>query len=74
MNLHRLLILVAVLSVLLSSGCATNVKPWERGELAKEYMALEPDSLKRTIQEQVVTSKEGSSGGYAVAGGGCGCN
>ncbi len=74
MKTHCLLILAAVLTALLSGGCATNVKPWERGELAKDYMAVEPDSLRRAIQEQVVTSKEASSGGHAVAGGGCGCN
>lgn len=69
----RLLILTISLAAFLG-GCAANVKPWERGELAKDYMAVEPDSLMRTIREQVVTSKEASSGGYAVAGGGCGCN
>ena len=65
---------VAVL-ILLSSGCATNeVKPWERGYLAKSYMALEPDALNSVIIEQVVTSKESTSGGQGVVGGGCGCN
>ena len=74
MNSHRLLILFACLIAFSIVGCASNVKPWERGELAKDYMAVEPDSLQRTISEQVVTSKEASSGGYAVTGGGCGCN
>ena len=74
MGTHRLLILTFCLTTFLAGGCAANVKPWERGELAKDYMAVEPDSLRRTINEQVVTSKEASSGGFAVAGGGCGCN
>ena len=55
-------------------GCATNVEPWQKGLLAKPYMAVEPDPLDRTIREQIVTSKEGASGGYGVVGGGCGCN
>lgn len=55
-------------------GCATGVKPWQRGDLAKPHMAIEPDALLRTIREQLVTSKEASSGGYSVVGGGCGCN
>ena len=73
MTTYRLLFVTIFLMVFLG-GCAANVKPWERGELAKDYMAVEPDSLMRTINEQVVTSKEASAGGYAVAGGGCGCN
>lgn len=74
MKHYRLLILVVAMTAFLSGGCATNVKPWERGDLAKDHMAVEPDGMWRTINEQVVTSKEASSGGYSVAGGGCGCN
>ena len=55
-------------------GCATDVKAWEKGDLAKPHMAIEPDGLQRTIREKMVTSKESSSGGYSVVGGGCGCN
>lgn len=67
-------IILAISFVLLSSGCAINLKPWERGVLAKKHMSVEPDGLQRTIREQVVTSKESSSGGFSVVGGGCGCN
>lgn len=62
------------LLVLLLSGCATDIKPWERGYLAKPHMSVEPDPLLRGVREQVVTSKESSSGGFSVVGGGCGCN
>lgn len=62
------------LLVLLLSGCATDVKPWERGNLARSHMSVEPDPLLRSVREQVVTSKESSSGGFSVVGGGCGCN
>lgn len=58
----------------LCAGCATEIRPWERGYLAEEHMAVEPDPLERTIREQIVTSKEGSEGGHGVVGGGCGCN
>jgi len=37
-------------------------------------MSVEPDALKRIIDEQIVTSKEAASGGFSVVGGGCGCN
>ena len=70
----RYAIILAISFVLLSSGCAINLKPWERGVLAKTHMSVEPDALQRTIREQVVTSKESSSGGFSVVGGGCGCN
>ena len=66
-------LLIAVF-VLQCYGCATNVQPWQKGLLAKPYMAVEPDPLDRTIREQIVTSKEAASGGYGVVGGGCGCN
>ena len=62
------------LAVVHASGCATNVRPWERGYLAKEHMAIELNAVERTIREQVVTSKEASAGGHGVVGGGCGCN
>ncbi len=74
MNTRCLVSLMVIVFTLQSAGCAVNVKPWERGDLAKEHMAIEPDAVERMIFEQVVTSKEASSGGYAVVGGGCGCN
>ena len=70
-NAYRMLV---VLLILLCYGCATDVKPWQKGYLAKPHMAIEPDPLERTIREQIVTSKEAASGGYGVVGGGCGCN
>lgn len=70
----RFAIIVAIALTVLNSGCAIDLKPWQRGTLAKNHMAVEPDGLQRIIREQVVTSKESASGGYSVVGGGCGCN
>ena len=70
----RIAILLSITLVTLVSGCTIDLKPWQRGNLAKTHMAVEPDGLQRTIREQVVTSKESASGGYSVVGGGCGCN
>ena len=74
--MKKIITLISLVSVVaISSGCSNvDVKPWQKGTLAKEHMALEPDALQRIINEQVVTSKESSSGGYGVVGGGCGCN
>lgn len=66
--------LFVVVLILHCYGCATNVESWQKGLLAKPFMAVEPDPLDRKIREQIVTSKEGASGGYGVVGGGCGCN
>lgn len=50
------------------------VKPWQKGILAKEEMALEGDSLDAYVNDHIYFSKEGSTGGTSVGGGGCGCN
>jgi len=51
-----------------------NVKPWERGTLAKPSMQLVPDELENFLDEHIYFSKEASTGGQSVGGGGCGCN
>ncbi len=57
------------------SGCASlGVQPWERDLLAKESMQLVPDYLDNFYDEHIYFSKEASSGGQGVGGGGCGCN
>ncbi len=56
-----------------ASGCAT-VQPWERGNLADYTMQAERDPLHATMNEHIYFSREGSTGGRGVGGGGCGCN
>lgn len=65
---------VILVFVLLGSACATSVKPWERGELARKEMGFIVDPMETAIEEHIHFSKEGSSSGSAVSGGGCGCN
>ncbi len=68
--------------VTLLSGCSTtrdiltisDVKPWQRGALAGENMQLVSDPLEQGVDEHIYFSKEASSGGARVQGGGCGCN
>ncbi len=69
-------LMVAALVVAQLSGCASleRVKPWERGTLAKEEMALNSAGLDNALDDHIYFSKEGSSGGRSFAGGGCGCN
>ncbi|MGH8525662.1 MAG: DUF4266 domain-containing protein [Gammaproteobacteria bacterium] len=54
------------------SGCAA-VAPWERGNLAKPHMALEPNPGQRAIREHTYMSREAAMGGSTAGGGGCGC-
>lgn len=58
------------------SGCSNigQVQAWERGNLAKPQMALDVDALDARFTQHIYTSKESTSGGYGVGGGGCGCN
>lgn len=66
---------VSVMIVTLTSGCAlTPPKPWEKDLLARPAMALDADPLDRRFTQHIYTSKENSSGGSGVGGGGCGCN
>jgi hypothetical protein len=69
----KLLLIVAALALL--SACAVEpLDAWERGHLARPEMAWEPDSLRASQRDHVYFSKEASSGGASVGGGGCGCN
>jgi hypothetical protein len=64
------------------SGCETisniaiseNVKPWQRDVLAYDAMQLPPDRMHQFSDDHIYFSKEASTGGNGVGGGGCGCN
>lgn len=63
------------LAALLLGGCAVQPpQPWEKGDLARRDMQLDPSPLAAKGREHIYQSKEGAGGGYGVGGGGCGCN
>ena len=68
--------LVGLLAVMLfSAGCEIQpVKAWEKGDLARQEMAFDPDPTDAAYRDHVHFSKEASTGGATVGGGGCGCN
>jgi len=69
-NMYILLMLTTLIS-----GCSSwGVEPWERNQLAKRKMQLEPAPLDSYLDAHIYYSKESSSGGAGVGGGGCGCN
>jgi len=66
-------VLLLALSALLLNACM-EVRAWERGYLARDEMAWDPDVLESALNDHIFFSKEASSGGNSAAGGGCGCN
>ena len=71
-------VVLILISLLALSGCSAlspqEVKPWERGRLASDAMQLESDSMDGFADDHIYFSKEASTGGKGVGGGGCGCN
>ncbi len=68
--------------LLLCSACSTiknmslqeKVKPWEKDILAQKTMQIPSDAMFNFTDEHIFSSKEASTGGNSVGGGGCGCN
>lgn len=73
MTLHLKVVLVWVLVHLV--GCATEpVKPWQKEYLARPDMNHESDTSTARYLDHIYFSREGTSGGSGIGGGGCGCN
>jgi hypothetical protein len=70
----RLCALVSMLGSLSACSGLQPPQPWEKGLLAKPAMTMDGDGLETRFVQHIQGSKEGSSGGYGVGGGGCGCN
>jgi len=69
----RIILTLAILCGL--GACSLEpVEPWNRDILAQKKMQLIPDALESYADEHIYFSKEASSGGQSVGGGGCGCN
>lgn len=76
----RLLLLIPL--AILTSACSTfenmtvseEVKPWQKDILAQERMQIPKDGMFQYSDDHVYFSKEASTGGNGVGGGGCGCN
>lgn len=68
------LTLTAPLTTTLPGCSITRVEATERGNLAREVMQRDVVADRRAAELHAYTSKENTAGGYAVGGGGCGCN
>lgn len=72
MTFCRYALIAACLSL---AACSLQaVEPWERDVLAQKKMQLVPDPVENYLDEHTYFSKEATSGGQGVGGGGCGCN
>jgi len=72
---HRLGLVLLLLAALAGGGCAAmSVQPWDRDLLAQKKMRFVPLPMEAATDDHIYFSKEGSTGGTDVAGGGCGCN
>ena len=79
MRMNKLYILLVLLVV---SGCGTirnitvseDVKPWQKDILAQRSMQFPQDGMQSYADDHIFFSKEASTGGSGVGGGGCGCN
>lgn len=68
-------LVLAVLLASLTTGCAaTRMKAWDRDLLSEKKMRFIPSASEFAVDQHIYFSKEGSTGGQDVGGGGCGCN
>lgn len=67
----RLYAAIATIGVL--AGCV-RAQPWQRERLAKPIMSMQDDPDEAVLEQHFLQAREGATGGYGTAGGGCGCN
>ena len=72
--MKRIILLVPSIVLPACSPSLVRVQPFERGILAKPVMADSLDPLETAMTDHAYFSREASSGGNGVGGGGCGCN
>jgi hypothetical protein len=65
-------LVLAMVMASVVSACAP-VQPWERGNLAKPQMAIDPNPLQSGLRMHNYSSREAAAAGNAAQGGGCGC-
>jgi hypothetical protein len=73
MRITKLTALMLLLMMAVTLPACTTVQPWERGNLAKPQMALDPYPLQSSLRAHNYGSREAAAGGNAAQGGGCGC-
>ena len=67
-------VLILVITTLVWFGGCAPVQRLERGYLADSMMIFNEDPVEHSVQQLISDSREGSTGGYGVSGGGCACS
>ena len=65
---------LAACSTVSNMTVSEDVKPWEKGILSQDEMQIPQDKMFSFSDDHIFFSKEASTGGNGVGGGGCGCN
>lgn len=74
MKITRFAVIFILLLIIFALAGCVQVAPWERGNLAKPHMALDPHPLQSAVQAHNYGSREAAaSTNSAGGGGGCGC-
>ena len=65
---------LAACSTVSNMTVSEDVKPWEKDILSQDVMQIPQDKMFSFSDDHIFFSKEASTGGNGVGGGGCGCN
>ncbi len=65
---------ISACTTVTNMSTSEDVKPWEKDILAQPAMQLPNDRMFSYSDDHIFFSKEASTGGSGVGGGGCGCN
>jgi hypothetical protein len=69
----RLALTVLVTTIICCCATCSSVKSYEREKLADPIMERQNEFGKQTLEQKFFSTREGSIGGAAGIGGGCGC-
>jgi len=72
-TVHWMPVLAMAASAIAFSSCST-VAPYQKGNLADYTMRSDRDELASVMTSHIQFSREATTGGEGVGGGGCGCN
>lgn len=73
-TINKIFSAFVILTACFFIGACSEVKPWQKGNLAKKHMSFDPDPVESKFIQHMYNSKEAATGGYGIGGGGCGCN
>ncbi len=73
MRITKMTALMLLLTMAATLSACSTVQPWDRGNLAKPQMALDPYPPQSALRVHNYSSREAAAGSNVAQGGGCGC-